>query len=104
MPNDNKLYLCFEYCEFDLKKYMKSQSYKVKEPATVTTTPRLLAPPTLVHAPLEEACELHRLSVEIDATCLLVHLDTLGSFLLSLLASEVGADPGHQFVHLERLG
>ena len=30
MPNDNKLYLCFEYCEFDLKKYMKSQSYKVR--------------------------------------------------------------------------
>jgi hypothetical protein len=29
MPNDNKLYLCFEYCEFDLKKYMKSQQYKV---------------------------------------------------------------------------
>ena len=27
MPNDNKLYLCFEYCEFDLKKYMKSQQY-----------------------------------------------------------------------------
>ena len=21
MPNDNKLYLCFEYCEFDLKRY-----------------------------------------------------------------------------------
>ena len=29
MPNDNKLYLCFEYCEFDLKKYMKSQQYKL---------------------------------------------------------------------------
>lgn len=29
MPNDNKLYLCFEYCEYDLKKYMKSQSYKL---------------------------------------------------------------------------
>ena len=29
MPNENKLYLCFEYCEFDLKKYMKSQSYKL---------------------------------------------------------------------------
>ena len=29
MPTDNKLYLCFEYCEFDLKKYMKSQQYKL---------------------------------------------------------------------------
>ena len=29
MPNENKLYLCFEYCEFDLKKYMKSQQYKL---------------------------------------------------------------------------
>ena len=23
MPNDNKLYLCVEYCDYDLKKYMK---------------------------------------------------------------------------------
>ena len=29
MPNENKLYLCFEYCEFDLKKYMKSLQYKL---------------------------------------------------------------------------
>ena len=29
MPNDSKLYLCFEYCDFDLKKYMKSQMYKL---------------------------------------------------------------------------
>lgn len=29
MPNDNKLYLCFEYCDFDLKKYMKSLQYKL---------------------------------------------------------------------------
>ena len=29
MPHENKLYLCFEYCEFDLKKYMKSQQYKL---------------------------------------------------------------------------
>ena len=33
MPNDNKLYLCFEYCEFDLKKYMKSQQYSTPPPA-----------------------------------------------------------------------
>ena len=38
MPNDNKLYLCFEYCEFDLKKYMKSQSYKVR-PALLPQLP-----------------------------------------------------------------
>lgn len=29
MPNENKLYLCFEYCEIDLKRYMKSQQYKL---------------------------------------------------------------------------
>ena len=29
MPNDNKLYLCFEYCDYDLKKYMKSLQYKL---------------------------------------------------------------------------
>ena len=33
MPNDNKLYLCFEYCEFDLKKYMMSQQYSTSRPA-----------------------------------------------------------------------
>ena len=29
MPNDSKLYLCFEYCDYDLKKYMKSCQYKL---------------------------------------------------------------------------
>ena len=29
MPNESKLYLCFEYCDFDLKKYMKSLQYKL---------------------------------------------------------------------------
>jgi hypothetical protein len=29
MPNDNKLYLCFEFCDFDLKKYMKSLQYRL---------------------------------------------------------------------------
>ncbi|EOD39588.1 hypothetical protein EMIHUDRAFT_433442 [Emiliania huxleyi CCMP1516] len=29
MPNDNKLYLCFEYCDYDLKKYMKSLQYRL---------------------------------------------------------------------------
>ena len=29
MPQESKLYLCFEYCDFDLKKYMKSLQYKL---------------------------------------------------------------------------
>lgn len=29
MPNDNKLYLCFEFCDYDLKKYMKSLQYRL---------------------------------------------------------------------------
>ena len=33
MPNDNKLYLCFEYCDYDLKKYMKSLQYKLSAKA-----------------------------------------------------------------------
>ena len=49
MPNENKLYLCFEYCEFDLKKYMKSQQYKlsaecIKVRAARPGTPRALPP------------------------------------------------------------
>ena len=43
MPSDNKLYLCFEYCEFDLKKYMKSQQYKLSaESIKVTSSLTLL--------------------------------------------------------------
>lgn len=42
MPNDNKLYLCFEYCEFDLKKYMKSQQYKLSAECVKSFTYQML--------------------------------------------------------------
>ena len=46
MPNENKLYLCFEYCEFDLKKYMKSQQYKLSaECIKVRHRPHAARPP-----------------------------------------------------------
>ena len=46
MPNDSKLYLCFEYCDYDLKKYMKSCQYKlsancIKARHTLALPPRL---------------------------------------------------------------
>jgi hypothetical protein len=43
MPNENKLYLCFEYCEFDLKKYMKSQQYKLSADCIKSFTYMMLA-------------------------------------------------------------
>jgi len=49
MPNDNKLYLCFEYCEFDLKKYMKSQSYKLSAECIKSFTWQMLAGLTWCH-------------------------------------------------------
>lgn len=59
MPNDSKLYLCFEYCDYDLKKYMKSCQYKLSAnciKARASTFPPLLAT-TLVHLP-RLACSL----------------------------------------------
>ena len=47
MPNDSKLYLCFEYCDFDLKKYMKSQTYKLSANCIkVSSAPCLRRPPS----------------------------------------------------------
>jgi serine/threonine protein kinase len=43
MPNENKLYLCFEYCEFDLKKYMKSLQYKLTAECIKSFTYQMLA-------------------------------------------------------------
>jgi hypothetical protein len=45
MPNDNKLYLCFEYCDFDLKKYMKSLQYKLSGAAIKVRAATARAPP-----------------------------------------------------------
>ena len=50
MPNDNKLYLCFEYCEFDLKKYMKSQQYKLSAECIKSFTWQMLAGLTWCHS------------------------------------------------------
>jgi len=43
MPNENKLYLCFEYCEYDLKKYMKSQQYKLSADCIKSFTYQMLS-------------------------------------------------------------
>ena len=64
MPNDNKLYLCFEYCEFDLKKYMKSQSYKVGAAAAAAEAGVAAAaccPPACASRSLDPAPGAHRL-------------------------------------------
>ena len=50
MPNDNKLYLCFEYCEFDLKKYMKSQQYKLSAACIQSFTYQMLSGLTWCHS------------------------------------------------------
>lgn len=50
MPNENKLYLCFEYCEFDLKKYMKSQQYKLSADCIKSFTYQMLAGLTWCHS------------------------------------------------------
>ena len=50
MPNENKLYLCFEYCEFDLKKYMKSQQYKLSAECIKSFTYQMLAGLTWCHS------------------------------------------------------
>ena len=50
MPNENKLYLCFEYCEFDLKKYMKSQQYKLSSECIKSFTYQMLAGLTWCHS------------------------------------------------------
>jgi hypothetical protein len=54
MPADNKLYLCFEYCEFDLKKYMKSQQYKLSAESIKARSPSCF-PPARVHVPRPSA-------------------------------------------------
>eukprot|EP00322_Chrysochromulina_rotalis_P002125 CAMPEP_0115874248 /NCGR_PEP_ID=MMETSP0287-20121206/24435_1 /TAXON_ID=412157 /ORGANISM="Chrysochromulina rotalis, Strain UIO044" /LENGTH=299 /DNA_ID=CAMNT_0003329377 /DNA_START=17 /DNA_END=916 /DNA_ORIENTATION=+ len=50
MPNENKLYLCFEYCEFDLKKYMKSQQYKLSAECIKSFTWQMLSGLTWCHS------------------------------------------------------
>ena len=42
MPHENKLYLCFEHCDFDLKKYMKSQQYKLSAECIKSFTYQML--------------------------------------------------------------
>ena len=52
MPNDSKLYLCFEYCDYDLKKYMKSCQYKLSANCIkVRASTPLFLPRTPVHLP-----------------------------------------------------
>jgi len=43
MPNDNKLYLCFEYCDYDLKKYMRSKEYKLSAACIQSFTWQMLS-------------------------------------------------------------
>ena len=57
MPNDSKLYLCFEYCDYDLKKYMKSCQYKLSANCIKVRA----SPPPLVRTPVhlpQIACSL----------------------------------------------
>jgi len=57
MPNDSKLYLCFEYCDYDLKKYMKSCQYKLSANCIKAPSPSPPLAKTPVHLP-RLACSL----------------------------------------------
>ena len=50
MPNDSKLYLCFEYCDYDLKKYMKSCQYKLSANCIKSFTYQMLNGLTWCHS------------------------------------------------------
>ena len=73
MPNDNKLYLCFEYCEFDLKKYMKSQQYKVGAKSAFCmhfiNSPRVSSAPRLASYPRRRLTRLRISSVCLPSWC-----------------------------------
>ena len=61
MPNDSKLYLCFEYCDYDLKKYMKSCQYKL----SANCIKARAAPPFLARTPVH----LPRLACSLLMIC-----------------------------------
>ena len=50
LPSVSQLYLCFEYCDFDLKKYMKSCQYKLSANCIKSFTYQMLNGLTWCHS------------------------------------------------------